>query len=93
MSQLSFPIMNRQLQNKYPVQQQPNYVADTTLMCDQNCVYKRKRIIEERRAVMQQSKSNSKRVDVLELSQHRATLYESQYQGLPSQLCSSGFSP
>lgn len=56
MSQLSFPIMNRQLQNKYPVQQL-NYVADTTLMCDQNCVYKRKRIIEERRAVMHNPKA------------------------------------
>ena len=62
-------------------------------MCDQNCLNERKRIIAERRAMMQQSRSNNRREDVLELSQQRAKLYGSQYQGLPSRLCSSGFCP
>jgi hypothetical protein len=92
MSQLSSSTINHGLQNKCPVQQQP-IAVDTTTMCDQNCVNERKRIIDERRAMMQQSRSNNRREDVLELSQQRAKLYGSQYQGLPSQLCSSGFCP
>jgi peptide deformylase len=85
--------INHGQQNKYPVQQQPIAVGDTTPMCDQNCVNERKRIINERRAMMQQSRSNNRREDVLELSKQRAKLYGSQYQGLPSRLCSSGFCP
>lgn len=41
---------------------------------------------------MQQSRSNTRREDVLELLEQRATLYGTQYQGLPSRLC-SGFCP
>jgi len=49
--------------------------------CDETCMQERKRIIAERRAMMNQSRSNTKRSDVFELSKQRAALYGSKYQG------------
>ena len=93
-SQLSSSVINHGLQNKYPDQQQPIAIGETTsaIVCDQNCINERKQIINKRRAMMQQSRSNTRREDVLQLSEQRATLYGSQYQGLSSRLC-SGFCP
>ena len=36
--------------------------------CDDNCLDERKRIVQQRRAMMKQAWSNSRRADVLELS-------------------------
>ena len=52
----------------------------------------RKRIIQERRAMMQQSRSNTRRADVLELSKQRASIYKTDYKGLSPQQC-QGFCP
>ncbi|KAL7535948.1 hypothetical protein ACHAXR_006827 [Thalassiosira sp. AJA248-18] len=60
--------------------------------CDENCLQERKRRVAERRAMMQQSRSNTRREDVLELSQQRASLYGAEFKGLPPQYC-SGFCP
>lgn len=49
--------------------------------CDAFCLEERKRIIQERRAMMNQSRSNTKRSDVFELSKQRAAMYGTQYQG------------
>lgn len=50
--------------------------------CDEECLSRRKKIIQERRAMMNQSRSNANRRDVLELSRQRAALYGTQYGGL-----------
>lgn len=60
--------------------------------CDEKCLDDRKRIIQERRAMMQQSRSNTRRLDVLELSQQRALMYHTEYRGLSPQKC-QGFCP
>ena len=60
--------------------------------CDEKCLEDRKRIIQERRAMMQQSRSNTRRLDVLELSQQRALMYNTEYRGLSPQKC-QGFCP
>jgi len=49
--------------------------------CDDTCKEERKRRIEERRAMMKQSRSSTSRSDVFELSKQRAKLYGSEYQG------------
>ena len=63
-----------------------NNESPTTLtqqsQCDEECISQRKKIIEERRAMMKQSKSNTNRRDVLELSNQRANLYNTKYGGL-----------
>ncbi|KAL9185153.1 hypothetical protein ACHAXT_002930 [Thalassiosira profunda] len=52
------------------------------------------RIVEERRAMMKQSRSNTRRADVLELSQQRASMYGTEFKGLPPQTCAQpGFCP
>jgi hypothetical protein len=51
-------------------------------VCDEECKAKRKKIIEDRRAMMRQSKTNTQRTDVLELSRQRAALYDTNYRGL-----------
>ena len=56
--------------------------------CDEDCLLERKRIIEQRRAMLQQSRSNTRRADVLELSKQRASMYQTEYKGLPPQYCS-----
>ena len=62
--------------------------------CDESCIEARKARIEERRALMRQSRSNTNRGDVLKLSEQRAALYGSSYGGLSSKTCSSpGFCP
>jgi len=50
--------------------------------CDAKCLAERKRRIEERRAMMKQSRSNTKRQDVFELSQQRAAMYNTEYKGV-----------
>lgn len=50
--------------------------------CDDECKAKRQKIIEERRAMMRQSKSSTSRRETMELSRQRAALYNTQYKGL-----------
>jgi hypothetical protein len=65
-----------------------------TVECNQTCLEERKRIIEKRRAMMNQSRTNTIRGDVLKLSEQRAALYGTKYRGLPSATCSTpGFCP
>jgi peptide deformylase len=65
-----------------------------TVECNQTCLEERKRIIEQRRAMMNQSRTNTIRGDVLKLSEQRAALYGTKYGGLPSATCSTtGFCP
>ena len=62
--------------------------------CDESCIEARKARIEARRALMRQSRTNTNRGDVLKLSEQRAALYGSSYDGLPSRTCTSpGFCP
>lgn len=49
--------------------------------CDDNCMRERRKRILERRAMMQQSRTNTKRSDMFELSRQRAALYNTTYQG------------
>mmetsp|Transcript_19789 Transcript_19789/g.40752 ORF Transcript_19789/g.40752 Transcript_19789/m.40752 type:complete len:129 (-) Transcript_19789:107-493(-) len=49
--------------------------------CNEACLQERKRIIQERRAMMNQSRTNTKRSDLFELSRQRATLYGTSYKG------------
>jgi peptide deformylase len=49
--------------------------------CDETCIAERKRIIEERRAMMRQSRTNTRRQDVFELSRQRAAMYNTTNQG------------
>ena len=51
--------------------------------CDKECQEKRRKIIEDRRAMMRQSKSTG-RAEVFELSKQRAALYGTTYKGIPS---------
>ena len=66
--------------------------STTSLECDDKCLEERKRIIQEGRQMMQQSRSNTRRADVLELSKQRASMYGSDYKGLNPQVC-QGFCP
>lgn len=50
--------------------------------CDESCLAARQRILENRRQLMRQSRSNTQRSDVLELSRQRAALYNTTYQGV-----------
>ena len=70
----------------------PPKVDNPSEYCDDKCLEERKRIIQERRAMMQQSRSNTRRADVLELSKQRASMYETDYKGLTPQQC-QGFCP
>lgn len=54
---------------------------EATMECDESCRAERKRIIEERRAMMKQSRTNTRRQDVFELSQQRAAMYNTTYRG------------
>ena len=51
------------------------------LKCNDECLAKRKRIIDDRRAMMRQSKSTTRRQDMFDLSRQRAALYNTTYQG------------
>eukprot|EP00980_Cylindrotheca_fusiformis_P029502 scaffold23493_cov116-Cylindrotheca_fusiformis.AAC.4 len=55
--------------------------TDANDSCNESCLEERKRIIQERRAMMNQSRSNTNRADVFELSRQRAKLYGTQYEG------------
>jgi hypothetical protein len=87
-SQSSSPIITKKTQYSpsHPV------TVETSAVCDKYCLEERKRVVKQRRAMMQQSRSNTRRADVLELSQQRASLYGTEFQGVPPQLC-SGFCP
>ncbi|KAL7459885.1 hypothetical protein ACHAWC_011734 [Mediolabrus comicus] len=68
--------------------------SNTAPSCDQTCLEERKRRIQERRAMMQQSRSSTNRGEVLELSRQRALLYGTRYEGLSPSACSRpGFCP
>lgn len=70
----------------------PNSSSTMSIECDDKCLDERKRIIQERRQMMQQSRINTRRADVLELSKQRASMYKADYKGLPPQAC-QGFCP
>ena len=68
--------------------------TSTSSSCDDACLADRKRRIQERRAMMQQSRSATNRGDVLELSRQRALMYGTSYKGLSPETCSQpGFCP
>eukprot|EP00985_Skeletonema_marinoi_P008231 scaffold3691_cov79-Skeletonema_marinoi.AAC.2 len=73
----------------------PDRSADgTAISCDDACLEERRRRIEERRAMMKQSRSSTNRGDVLELSRQRALMYGTSYKGLsPSTCVKPGFCP
>ena len=52
-------------------------------ICDKECQERRRKTIEERRAMMKQSRSTG-RAEVFELSKQRAALYGTAYKGIPS---------
>jgi len=49
--------------------------------CNEACLAERKRKIEQRRAMMKQSRTNTNRQDVFELSRQRAAMYNTTYRG------------
>ena len=55
--------------------------VDAVDECDQACLEERTRIIQERRAMMRQSRSSVNRQGVFELSRQRAALYNTTYRG------------
>lgn len=55
--------------------------STSAIECDEECKEQRRRRIEERRAMMRQSRSTSSRQEVFELSKQRARLYGSDYKG------------
>ena len=55
--------------------------STSAVECDEECKEQRRRRIEERRAMMRQSRSTSSRQEVFELSKQRARLYGSDYKG------------
>uniref|UniRef100_A0A7S3LDM3 Uncharacterized protein n=1 Tax=Amphora coffeiformis TaxID=265554 RepID=A0A7S3LDM3_9STRA len=60
----------------------PSYSIDEVQPeCDEACREERLRVIRERRAMMQQSKTTSSRQDLFDLSKQRAALYNTTYQG------------
>ena len=54
---------------------------ERAVSCDEACRQERLRVIRERRAMMQQSRSSTSRQEVFDLSRQRATLYNTTYQG------------
>lgn len=54
---------------------------DTRLECNEQCQSDRTRVILERRAMMQQSRTATNRQDMFDLSRQRAALYNTTYQG------------
>ena len=64
-------------------QSQPSTNTDVQ-KCDNDCLEERKRIVEQRRAMMKQARSDTKRADVLKLSKQRAGLYGTDFKGLPA---------
>ena len=69
-------------------------IEPSRIDCDEDCMKERRRRIEERRAMMQQSRSNTSRGDVLKLSQQRALMYGTEFKGLQPKYCTqSGLCP
>ena len=54
---------------------------DSQTECDNDCLAERKRIIEDRRAMLRQSRTTTSRQDMFDLSRQRAALYNTTYQG------------
>ena len=59
----------------------PLSISQATEECDSECLAERQRIIQERRAMMQQSRTTRNRQDMFDLSRQRAALYNTTYQG------------
>lgn len=60
----------------------PDRESPSSVECDEECKEQRRRRIEERRAMMRQSRSTSSRQEVFELSKQRARLvYGTEYKG------------
>mmetsp|Transcript_37962 Transcript_37962/g.83242 ORF Transcript_37962/g.83242 Transcript_37962/m.83242 type:complete len:153 (+) Transcript_37962:61-519(+) len=55
--------------------------SNTADECDEECKEIRRKRIEDRRAMMKQSRSSTSRQEVFELSKQRAKLYGSEYKG------------
>jgi peptide deformylase len=91
-SDSSSPIMNILRQSKDQYSPTEPVTSEISAVCKADCLEERKRVAEQRRAMMQQSRSNTRRADVLELAQQRALMYGTGFQGLPPRLC-SGFCP
>ena len=72
---------------------EPSRISNSS-ECDEDCKKERRRRIEQRRAMMQQSRSNTSRGDVLKLSQQRALMYGTEFKGVQPKYCpQSGFCP
>ncbi|KAL7488600.1 LOW QUALITY PROTEIN: hypothetical protein ACHAW6_014260 [Cyclotella cf. meneghiniana] len=82
------PLPVRDPANPSRHKKRPEIREEVTLECDATCL-ERRRIIESRRAMMNQSRTNTNRGDVLKLSEQRAALYHTRYIGLPSKSCAN----
>ena len=67
--------------SNWPFFSVPRANAADTGECDEACLAERKKRNEERRAMMRQSRTNTNRQDMSALSQQRAALYNTTYQG------------
>lgn len=89
--QISITASSRNAEKNSSQSDRPDSAARS---CDYECHEERKRRIQQRRAMMEQSRSLKNRGDVLELSRQRALLYGTVYKGLFPSACSSpGFCP
>lgn len=59
----------------------PDNEPASVVECDEDCKEQRRKMIEDRRAMMRQSRSTSSRQEVFELSKQRARMYGSDYKG------------
>lgn len=59
----------------------PDLESPSAIECDKECKEQRRRRIEDRRAMMRQSRSTSSRQEVFEISKQRARMYGTEYQG------------
>lgn len=59
----------------------PGNEPASVVECDEDCKEQRRKMIEDRRAMMRQSRSTSSRQEVFELSKQRARMYGSDYKG------------
>ena len=64
-----------------PTATTPDFEAPSAIECDEECKEQRRRRIEDRRAMMRQSRSTSSRQEVFEISKQRARMYGTEYQG------------
>jgi hypothetical protein len=89
--QISITASSRNAEKNSSQSDRPDSAARS---CDYECHEERKRRIQQRRAMMEQSRSLKNRGDVLELSRQRALVYGTVYKGLFPSACSSpGFCP